>query len=156
MDILKDIGAMEIQSYQQNRYPCFFVDYITEAVPGKSAKGYKNFTFNEWYFPAHFPDEPSVPGFIQLEILTQVFLMTFLTIPEYKGKKTAFVSNKCHYWKKIEPGQKLEVVAELNSFKRGLAKGISTGYVNGEIACKAELEIVIPDVLAQFRPAINR
>lgn len=27
-----------------------FVDFIEEAVPGKSACGYKNFTFNEWFF----------------------------------------------------------------------------------------------------------
>lgn len=43
-------------------------------------------------FPAHFEDEPNVPGFIQIETLTQVFLMTFLTMPENKGKKTGFVS----------------------------------------------------------------
>ena len=55
---------MGIQSCQRNRYPLLFVDKITEAIPGKSAKGIKNFTFNEWYFPAHFDDDPNVPGFV--------------------------------------------------------------------------------------------
>lgn len=77
----------KFKKYQQNRYPCFFVDKIVEAVPGEYAKGYKNFTYNEWFFPAHFEDEPNVPGFVQIETLTQVFLMTFLTFPENKGKK---------------------------------------------------------------------
>lgn len=49
--ILINLDAYKIQQYQQNRYPCFFVDVIEEAVPGKSAKGYKNFTFNEWFSP---------------------------------------------------------------------------------------------------------
>lgn len=100
--VLKNLDAYEIQKYQQNRYPCFFVDFIEEAVPGKSACGYKNFTFNEWFFPAHFEDEPNVPGFIQVETLTQVFLMTFLTIPENKGKKTGFISiNNARFRKKL-------------------------------------------------------
>lgn len=153
MEILKNLDVTEIQKYQQNRYPCLFVDYIEEAVPGKSAKGYKNFTYNEWFFPAHFQDEPNVPGFIQIETLTQIFLMSFLTIPENKGKKTGFVSVKnARFKKKIVPGNRLDVVSELSFYRRGLAKGISTGYVGGGEVCCAELEIAIPDIMTQFRP----
>lgn len=155
--VLKELGAFEIQQYQQNRYPLFFVDKITEALPGKYARGYKNFTYNEWFFPAHFEDEPNVPGFIQIETLTQVFLMSFLTIPEYKGKKTGFVSVKdARFKKKIIPGDRMDVEAELSYFKRGLAKGKVIGYVNGEVSCFAELEIAIPDVMTQFRPKGNK
>lgn len=151
--ILQNIDAYEIQQYQQNRYPCFFVDFITEALPGKYAKGFKNYTFNEWFFPAHFVDEPNVPGFIQIETLTQVFLMTFLTYPENKGKKTGFVSIKdARFKKKIVPGDKLEIEAELNSFRRGLARGVSKGYVNGQLACFVELEIAIPEIMNRFVP----
>ncbi|WP_294158430.1 3-hydroxyacyl-ACP dehydratase FabZ family protein [uncultured Selenomonas sp.] len=153
MDKITNLGAYDIQQYQQNRYPVFFVDRILEVVPGKSAKGYKNFTYNEWFFPAHFHNEPNAPGFIQIECLTQVFLMTFLTIPEYKGMKTGFVSLKnVRFWKKIVPGDRLEMEAELQSFKRGLAKGKITGCVDGEIACQAEMEIAIPEVMKAFRP----
>lgn len=152
-NILRDIGAYEIQAFQQNRYPLLFVDKITEALPGSYAKGYKNFTYNEWFFPAHFIDEPNVPGFIQIEMLTQVFLMTFLTIPEYKGKKTGFVSVKnARFKKKIVPGDRIDAEAELTSFKRGLAIGKAVGYVSGETACSIELEIAVPDVLNQYRP----
>lgn len=132
MNILKNIDAYKVQEYQQNRYPLLFVDMITEAVPGKYAKGFKNFTYNEWFFPAHFEDEPNVPGFIQVETLTQVFLMTFLTIPEYKGKKTGFVSIKnMRFKQKIVPGDRLDIEARLDSFRRGLAKGVAVGYICG-------------------------
>ncbi|MBR6419315.1 MAG: beta-hydroxyacyl-ACP dehydratase [Oscillospiraceae bacterium] len=151
--ILRDIDAFAIQEYQQNRYPLLFVDKITEAVPGVSAKGFKNFTYNEWFFPAHFEDEPNVPGFVQIETLTQVFLMTFLTLPEHKGKKTGFVAVKnARFRKKIVPGDRLDMEAELKSFRRGLAIGTCTGYVGGEVACSVELEIAIPDVMNQFIP----
>lgn len=152
-EVMRDLDAFQIQQYQQNRYPLLFVDKITEAVPGEYAKGYKNFSYNEWFFPAHFEDEPNVPGFVQIEALTQVFLMTFLTIPEYKGKKTGFVSVKdARFKRKIVPGEKLETEAVLESFKRGFARGKAAGKVNGETACTIELEIAIPDVLKQFIP----
>lgn len=153
--VLKNLDAYEIQQYQQNRYPCFFVDYIEEAIPGKRASGYKNFTFNEWFFPAHFADEPNVPGFIQIETLTQVFLMTFLTFPENKGKKTGFVSvNNARFKKKIVPGNRLDIIAELDSYNRGLAKGKAIGYINGEVACQVELVVAIPDIMTAFRPKV--
>ena len=93
---------MGIQSCQRNRYPLLFVDKITEAIPGKSAKGIKNFTFNEWYFPAHFDDDPNVPGFVLVECLVQTFLMSFLCIEEYRGMETSFVSiNNVKFKKKV-------------------------------------------------------
>ncbi len=153
MEKIENLDAYQIQQYQQNRYPLLFVDKITEAVPGKYAEGYKNFTYNEWFFPAHFEDEPNVPGFVQIEAMTQVFLMTFLTIPEYKGKKTGFVAVKnARFKKKIIPGDRLDMEAMLDSFKRGFAKGKVIGRVDGIVACTIELEIAIPDVMNQFIP----
>ena len=153
MDILTNLDAYEIQQYQQNRYPLLFVDKIIEAKPGDYAKGYKNFSFNEWFFPAHFEDEPNVPGFVQVEALTQVFLMTFLTIPGNKGKKTGYVSiDSMKFKKKMIPGDRLDMEAKLTFFRRGLAKGYVDGYVDGEHACHLELQVVIPDILLQYKP----
>ena len=151
--IIRNLDAYAIQQYQQNRYPLLFIDFVEEAIPGKSAKGHKNFSFNEWYFPAHFADEPNVPGFVQIEALTQLFLMTFLTLPGNKGKKTGFVSlENARFKKKIIPGDRLDIQAELKFYRRGLAKGNSVGYINGEVACSAELVIAIPDILNEFKP----
>lgn len=152
-DKLINLDAFAIQQYQQNRYPLLFIDYVKEAIPGKSAKGHKNFSFNEWYFPAHFEDEPNVPGFVQVESLTQMFLMTFLTLPGNKGKKTGFVAiENARFKKKIIPGDRLDIESTLKSYRRGLAKGTSVGYVNGEVACSVELVITIPDIMTEFRP----
>jgi len=142
-----------IKSCQENRYPCLFIDKITEAIPGKSAKGYKNFTYNEWFFPAHFEDEPNVPGFIQIECLVQVFIMTFLCIPEYRGKKTNFVSiNNVKFRYKIEPGDKLDIETSLDYFKRGIAKGRAESFVNGNPACCADFVVTLPDILDKYKP----
>lgn len=150
--VYQDIDAYEIQKFQQNRYPLLFIDYVEEAVAGVSAKGHKNFSYNEWFFPAHFEDEPNVPGFVQMEALTQMFLMTFLTIPGNEGMKTAFIDVKSKFRKKIIPGNRLDIVSTLTSYRRGLAKGKSIGYMDGNEACSAEFVIAIPDVMNQFKP----
>ena len=104
-----------------------------------------------------FEDEPNVPGFVQIETLTQVFLMTFLTFPEYKGKKTGFVSvNNAKFRKKIIPGDRLDIIAELDSYRRGLAKGKVKGYIDGELANEVELVVSIPEIMLNFRPNTNK
>ena len=144
---------MGIQECQRNRYPLLFVDKMIEVVPEKSAHGVKNFTYNEWFFPAHFDDEPNVPGFVQVEALVQTFLMTFLCLDEYKGKKTSFVSiNDVKFKRKVIPGDRLDINATLDSFRRGLAKGHVESFVDNEPACSAEFMVVIDDIIAQFKP----
>ena len=153
--ILRNLDPIEIQKYQQNRYPLLFIDFVDEAAPGQYAKGHKSFTFNEWYFPVHFADEPNVPGFIQIEALTQMFLMTFLTLEENRGMKTGFVSiEKAKFYRKIVPGERLDIIANLSFYRRGVAKGKSIGYINEEQACSIELTVSIPDILNRFKPKV--
>jgi len=146
-----DIRA--IQEYQQNRFPYLMIDRITEYVPGKSCKGYKNLTMNEWFFPSHFIGDPIMPGMLMLESLTQVFLMTFLTMPEYKGQVTSFLraDNVC-FKARVVPGDRLEIEAELDSIKRGIAKGRVVGRVDGHLACQAELVVGMPKILEKLSP----
>lgn len=151
--IIKNLHIPDIQAYQQNRYPLLFIDFIEEVLPGKYSKGHKNFSYNEWFFPAHFEDEPNVPGFVQVEALTQMFIMTFLTLPNNKGKKTGFISiENAKFKRKIIPGERLDIEAELISYRRGLAKGKCTGKINGEVACTLELTVALPDIINEFKP----
>ena len=142
-----------IMRCQQNRYPLLFIDRVYDVIPGERAKGTKCFTYNEWYFPAHFEDDPNVPGFIQIECLVQTFIMTFLCIDKYQGMKTSFANiDNTKFKRKILPGETLTVEAELKSFKRGMAKGSASSFVDGEAACSADFVIVVPDVFKEFLP----
>ncbi|EGA70926.1 Beta-hydroxyacyl-(acyl-carrier-protein) dehydratase FabA/FabZ [Vibrio sinaloensis DSM 21326] len=142
-----------ILASQQNRYPLLFVDKIIEAAPGKSAVGIKNFTYNEWFFPAHYEDDPNVPGFIQIECLVQTFIMTFLSKPEFKGSKTNFLDmDEVRFRKKLVPGDTLRIEATLESFRRGIAKGKAIGTVDGEFAVSARFTVSVPSVFEQFIP----
>ncbi len=142
-----------IIEHQRNRYPVLLIDRITDVKPGKHATGIKCFTYNEWFFPGHFDDEPNVPGFVLIECLVQTFIMTFLCMDEYKGMKTNFVSiDNIKFKRKIVPGDVLVIEAILKSFKRGIAIGSAQSTVNGEMACNADFVVSVPDILGHFKP----
>jgi 3-hydroxyacyl-[acyl-carrier-protein] dehydratase len=152
------MNTIEILNHQRNRHPILFIDKLISIKPGSEAVAIKNFTYNEWFFPAHFDDEPNVPGFIQIESLVQTFIMTFLTLEGMKGKKTNFVSiNNVKFKNKIVPGDVLEIHAKLKSFKRGLATGSVTSKIldgdNPKPACSADFVVTVPDVMLNFRPS---
>jgi 3-hydroxyacyl-[acyl-carrier-protein] dehydratase len=146
------LNCVELQEYQQNRYPYLMIDHVDEVIPGKSAKGYKNLTMNEWFFPKHFPDAPNMPGALQLEALAQMLTIAITTLPGNKGKTTRFVSTSLKFRKEIVPGDKLVIETKVNFWSRGVVKGVGTGYTKGTIACEAEMTITIPDILEQYLP----
>ena len=146
------LNSVELQEYQQNRYPYLMIDHVDEVIPGKSAKGYKNLTLNEWFFPPHFPGAPNMPGALQLESLAQMITIAITTLPGNKGKETRFISASLKFRKEIVPGDKLVIETKVNFWSRGILKGVGVAYTNGTIACEAEMVICIPDILEQYLP----
>lgn len=148
-----NFGIEKIRECMLNVYPWLFLDRVIEIVPGKNLRAVKNFTYNEHFFPAHFPGDPSVPGFIQIECCMQAFLLTFLSLDQYKRRETADrILNNVHVRRKIVPGESLEMVASLKSFSRGIAKGSVESFVNGEPAISFDVTAVVVDELERFKP----
>lgn len=149
------LNAQELQEYQPNRYPFLMIDRVTEVLPGKYAKGYKNLTNNEWYFPKHFPDEPNMPGCLQVEAMAQMLTVAILTVDGMKGKIVHGYKHAGTFHQIVEPGDRLEMYAEILSFKRGLCMGQVKGYIDGQLACELESTIIIPDIFNQFKPKVK-
>ncbi len=146
------LNCVELQEFQQNRYPYLMIDHVNEVIPGKSAKGYKNLSMNEWFFPPHFPGSPNMPGALQLESLAQMLTIAITTLPGNKGKTTRFISASLKFKKEIVPGDRLEIDTQVLSWRHGVLKGVGVGTTNGTVACEAEMVIVIPDILDQYLP----
>jgi len=146
------LDSVQLQEYQPNRYPFLMIDYVDEVIPGKSAKGYKNLTMNEWFFPIHFPGAPNMPGALQLEALAQMLTVAITTLPGNKGMVTHALSHTIRFRKEVLPGEKLVIETTVLSWNRGIAKGKGVAYTAGEVACEADMLITIPDILEQYLP----
>jgi 3-hydroxyacyl-[acyl-carrier-protein] dehydratase len=146
------LNSKELLNYQPNRPPFLMIDYVTKVKPGKFAEGYKKLIKNEWFFPIHFPNNPNMPGALQLEALAQMLTVAITTLPGNKGKITHAISHQVKFKKEVKPGRKFEIKTKVNSWKRGICKGIGFGFTDGEIACEAEMVITIPEILENFLP----
>ena len=145
------LNKEQILEYQQNRPPYLMIDFAEEVVPGKSAKGYKDFKEDEWFFKVHWPRDPNVPGMLQIEALIQMSALSILSLPGNKGKVMYLTSaNNIKFIKKIIPNKRLYIETKVKSFKRGLAVCEGLGLIEKQIACKAEFNLILPEEIKKY------
>lgn len=145
------LNLEEIKQYQQNRDPYLFIDFATEVVPGKSSKGYKDLKKDEWYFKVHWPNDPNMPGMLQVETIVQTCALSILTLPGNKGKIVYLTgANNLKFIKKIIPNNRLHIETEILNFKRGIALCKGLLKLNEEIVCKADFSLILPEELKKF------
>ena len=152
-----DVGAFslnyeELLAYQPNRYPFLMIDKVESVLPGKYAKGHKNLTNNEWYFPIHFPGGANMPGALQLEALAQMLTVAITTLPDLKGKVTHALQHTVRFKREIVPSERLDLETTVISWSRGVCKGKGIARVGDEIACQADMMITIPEILESYLP----
>ena len=142
----------DILTYQRNRFPYLMIDVAQEVVPGKSVKGYKNLTANDWFFKCHFPGDPNMPGLLQVEAIVQLSALAILTLSGNKGKVMYLskVSNS-KFKKKVIIGDRLDIYSEVISYKRGVAKFQGQATVRDNKACEVDFELVLPDEVDKFK-----
>lgn len=141
-----------IHEYQQNRYPYLMIDFAEEILPGKSAKGYKDLPEDEWFFKVHWPEDPNMPGMLQIESLVQMCALSILSLDGNKGKIVYLTSaNNLKFIKKITPKNRLYLDTKLNTFKRGIATCSGVAYIDNQIVCKADFTLILPDEINKFK-----
>ena len=137
-------NIMEIMKMIPHRYPFLLVDRITECVPGEYCKGYKNVTMNEQFFCGHFPENPIMPGVLQIEAMAQLSAGILMNLPEYKGKLALFAGVDGARFKNIvRPGDRLDMESYIIKRKGPIVKTEVKGYVDGKLTVSAELTFSI-------------
>ena len=150
MSLSLDLEGMK--KYYRIRPPMLLIDEAYDIVPGQSAKAIKKLSKDEWFFSGHFPQEPVMPGVLQMEAIAQTAALAIHTMPGNEDK-TSYLSRiidaKCFF--KVVPGDVLYIEATLDSWKHGLGKGHGVLLVREKIACKASFVIIIEDELLKGR-----
>lgn len=138
------LDIMQIMEILPHRYPFLLVDRITECVPLKYSKGYKNLSVNEMFFNGHFPNNPIMPGVLQIEALAQTAAPIILTQEPYKGKLALFAGvDNCRFKNVVRPGDRFDMEVELIKIKGPIAKCHAKGFVDEKLCIEAELTVAL-------------
>lgn len=96
-----------------HRYPFLLVDRVIEVEGWRRAVGLKCVTINEPYFQGHFPDQPLMPGVLQLEALAQLSGFLLQRKLEHAGKLVVLSSiDKVRFRGGVQPGDVLRLEVE--------------------------------------------
>ena len=118
-----------IRELLPHRYPMQLVDKVI-ALGATSIVGVKNVTSNEQFFQGHFPQEPVMPGVLQIEAMAQCGgLLVLNTLEEPERWSTYFMRiDNVKFRQKVVPGDTLLFKVDLLAPVR---HGISSmkGYV---------------------------
>lgn len=123
-----------------HRYPFLLVDGIIAYEKEKSIIGQKNVTFNEPFFVGHFPEEPVMPGVLQIEALAQLScVLIALSFPEESaGKRPAFAGiEEARFRRPVRPGHILTLKADLEKYRRGFAVVKTRAEIDGDLVAEA-------------------
>ncbi len=128
-----------------HRYPFLLVDRVLECHPGKSIRAIKNVTYNEPYFPGHFPFRPVMPGVMIIEALAQTAgILAFITAGVVPDETTRFYFvgiDKARFRKPVEPGDQLVLTAELERSFKGIWRFSTVALVGSDEVAHAEMMV---------------
>ena len=130
----------QIEKTLPHRHPFLFVDKIIE-LSDKHIVGIKNVSFNEWFFPGHFPNNPVMPGVIQIEALAQTGgILCINAMPDGIYDTYFLKIDNCKFKQKVVPGDTMLLKMEfISPIRRGICEMKGTVYVGGKVATEANL-----------------
>ena len=129
-----------IRELLPHRYPMQLVDKVIE-ISDNYIVGVKNVTSNEPFFQGHFPQEPVMPGVLQIEAMAQVGgLLVLSSVDEPERYSTYFMKiDNVKFRQKVVPGDTLIFhISFMTPLRRGCAVMKGYAFVGEKIVSEVE------------------
>ncbi|WP_298440479.1 3-hydroxyacyl-ACP dehydratase FabZ [uncultured Ferrimonas sp.] len=140
----ESINSMDVNAileYLPHRHPFMLVDRVLDFTPGERLVARKNVTYNEPFFPGHFPQQPIMPGVLILEALAQASaILAFKTHGKQENCLYLFAGiDNARFKRQVVPGDTLELEVVLKKERRGIGFFEARATVDGELAASCDL-----------------
>ena len=144
------MDIQDILEYLPHRYPFLLVDRVLAIEPGLSLTGLKNVSYNEPFFPGHFPQRPIMPGVLIIEALAQATgILAFKIEGEKHDHRSMYYLvgvDNARFKRPVVPGDQLILDVRLDRIKRGIGKFFGEARVDGQLVATAELMCAKRDI----------
>lgn len=136
-----------IFNYQQlekilpHKHPFLLVDKVVK-LTASEVVAVKNVTGDQYFFQGHFPNEPIMPGVLQLEAMAQAGGVLVLAEKENPTNwSTYFVKiENAKFKDKVVPGDTLVIRMQLTApVRRGLCIMKGEAFVGNKLVCEATM-----------------
>ncbi|MDD2327962.1 MAG: bifunctional UDP-3-O-[3-hydroxymyristoyl] N-acetylglucosamine deacetylase/3-hydroxyacyl-ACP dehydratase [bacterium] len=131
---------IRIRELLPHRYPFLMVDKVIQ-MTDTFIVGVKNITTNEPYFTGHFPQEPVMPGVLQVEAMAQTGgLLVLAKLDEPERYSTYFLKiDNVKFRHKVVPGDTILFRVELTSeMRRGIATMRGLAFIGDKVVSEAD------------------
>ncbi|WP_242018784.1 3-hydroxyacyl-ACP dehydratase FabZ [Phaeovibrio sulfidiphilus] len=146
--VVEKIDIHEIIKMIPHRYPFLLVDRIVDVIPGESGVGIKNVTYNEPFFPGHFPGRPVMPGVLIVEAMAQTagaLVLKALGSAAHGVLVYFMVIENARFRKPVEPGDRLELHVVKTRHRGKVWKFDGVAKVDGAVVAEASFSAMIDD-----------
>ena len=126
-----------------HRFPILLVDRVLELERGVRIRALKNVTYNEPFFPGHFPHRPVMPGVMMLEALAQASaLLSFDAEGADSDPNTVYYFvgiDGARFKRPVGPGDQLILDVSVDRVRGGIYRYKARGLVDDAVAVEADL-----------------
>lgn len=139
----------EIMKMLPHRYPFLLVDRLEVEEAGVKGIGLKNLTMNEEFFQGHFPNDPIMPGVLQIEAMAQTAGCIVISAdPNYAAKERGvlFMSiDGVKFRKPVRPGDQLKMHLEKIKERRNIFVFHGVAMVDDQVVSEADLTAMLTE-----------
>jgi 3-hydroxyacyl-[acyl-carrier-protein] dehydratase len=126
-----------------HRYPFLLVDRVLELHPRERIRALKNVTYNEPFFPGHFPGRPVMPGVMIIEALAQTAgILCFVSENVIPDQNTPFYFvgiDKARFRRPVLPGDQLVLAVQLERSLKGIWRFSAAALVEDQEVAHADM-----------------
>lgn len=141
------LGPYDILNILPHRFPFLLVDKVIakhENPQGETRTGHtctciKNVTFNEPFFPGHFPEMPIMPGVLQVEAMAQAACLAFTRKGDPKMDFFIGAIHDAKFRRPVVPGDTLVMHAEILKDRGHMIVIAIRTEVEGQVVAEAEI-----------------
>ena len=128
-----------------HRHPIVMVDRVVDLDAPHRIVAVKNVSFNEDYFPGHFPGNPVMPGVLIVEAMAQTggILLAESRAAEVQSRPYLVGVDQVRFRRQVVPGDQLRMEVELVSSHGAYHRLKGAATVEGQRAAGAQMLLAV-------------
>ena len=129
-----------------HRYPFLLIDRVIELEPGRRIVALKNVSYNEPFFPGHWPSRPIMPGVLIVEAMAQAAGVLIAQGAE-KGREALLASlDGVKLRRPVVPGDQLRLEVDGIKTKGRVIQVKAVARVGDRVVAEGKIRFVVIEV----------